>query len=754
MTTAVVDLASEPPASQVGGKAARLGWLIARGWDVPSGVVVPFSATAVLATDDGAQRVAEELSVWMEPGRAYCVRSSANVEDHGRQTFAGQFTSVTGVTGVADALSGIREVAASIASPQVHAYATRVGVEPESLRMAVIVQHMVDPVISGVAFSHDPVTGADHVVVEAVGGSGERLMGRGADAQRWTTDHRGTTQGPREPLLPADVVTLVVDTVRGIAAASGETVDLEWVWNGRDLRIVQWRPISSLARRPRIWSSRMARDMLPGLIPPLVWSVNVPVLSRTWVAIVHEALGHTDLVAEELVRPFGYRAYFNATAFGRVFESLGMPADALEQMREGGGAGMRPSIGALARRAPALAGFARTLSRWPRHALPILTDVEHQQRADEQVDLAGLTDAQLIERVDTLRDRLGRIGRLNIITPLLADARTAAIRRIATRAGIDPDTVDPGQELPAVRAFSPAHALSRMEPGDERAWSDFLARFGHLSDSPNDCSRPTWAEQPEAVRASLLGSGAHTPQVLTAGVADAREALLAAVPAWRRARVRRGWSRTALLRLLRERIGYTYARVYGLVRPAFLEAGVRLVDRGVLAQRDDVFLLTLDELRTALGGGLPAADGLVRERRAEMAEAADLRWPERIVGDDPVPVRGRRGARVLQGVPTSHGRHTGPARVVTSLATAGDIGADDVLVLPAADVTWTPLLLRAGAVVTETGGMLSHASIVARELGLPCVASVASATEIPSGTMVCVDGAAGEVVLLTGRSEG
>ena len=131
-----------------------------------------------------------------------------------------------------------------------------------------------------------------------------------------------------------------------------------------------------------------------------------------------------------------------------------------------------------------------------------------------------------------------------------------------------------------------------------------------------------------------------------------------------------------------------------------------------------------------------------------MAEAATLSWPETIIGDDPVPVRGRSGARVLHGVPTSRGRCTGAARVVTSLATAPDVGPDDVLVLEAADVTWTPLLLRAGAVVTETGGMLSHASIVARELGIPCVASVAGATEIVDGTEVSVDGGTGEVLLL------
>jgi pyruvate,water dikinase len=229
--------------------------------------------------------------------------------------------------------------------------------------------------------------------------------------------------------------------------------------------------------------------------------------------------------------------------------------------------------------------------------------------------------------------------------------------------------------------------------------------------------------------------------------ASQRQALLAATSRLDRFRMARRWDRAARYRLAREEVGYMYARIYALFRPTFLEVGRRLADRAIVGQASDVFLLTLPELSEALAGRLPSASELVAARQQEMAEAADLHWPETIVGDDPVPIRGRSRARVLTGVPTASGRHTGPARVVTSLAARPEIGTDDVLVLPAADVTWTPLMVRAGAVVTETGGMLSHASIVARELGIPCVASVEGATRIPEGVPVCVDGAVGEVVV-------
>ena len=769
MTDALVDLSTQPPASRVGGKAARLGRLMGQGWPVPSAVAVPFETIAGLADGDPAtlSQLTEDLATWMTPHRQYVVRSSADVEDHGQQTFAGQFASVAGVADTPGAIAAVHTVIASAATPQVRQYARRVGVDPAALRMAVIVQEMVVPVVSGVAFSRDPVTGADRVIVEAVVGVGDRLMGRGATPQRWSTGADGDDEQPTSPVMPASVHRRVVNTVRSVARATGETVDLEWVWDGRQVQVVQWRPVSSRTRKPRVWSSRMARDMLPGLIPPLVWSVNVPVLSRTWVGIVHEAIGDTDLTADELVRPFGYRAYFNATAFGQVFESLGMPEDAMERMRDGSSEStMRPSLTALVHRGPVMARFARSLWTWPRHALPVLAEVERQQRLEQSIEVPALTDTQLIERVERLRRVLAQIARLNIITPLLADGWASAIRRTAKRAGIDPESVDPGQELAAVRSLSPAHVLSTIDLRDDRAWAQFLERFGHLSDSPNDCSRPTWAEQPDAVRVSLAGRPEveHGPRVSfavadrTGGstkISSARTELLAAVPPWRRRRVARMWSRIALLRLVRERIGYTYARVYALFRPTFLEIGRRLVARDTLTDPEDVFLLTLQEVRSAVQGQLPRAAALVSARRTEMAEAEGLHWPERIVGDDPVPVRGRAGATVLHGVPTSHGRHTGPARVVTSLADACEIGPDDVLILPAADVTWTPLLLRAGAVITETGGMLSHASIVARELGLACVAGVDGATRIPQGTTLGVDGAAGEVVLLqvTGLEE-
>jgi phosphohistidine swiveling domain-containing protein len=741
----LLGLSAHLAADQVGAKAARLGWLASQGWPVPAGMVAPFGVGAALA---GAGRppagLRQALAQQLDDDHRYAVRSSANAEDHGARSFAGQFTTVLDVA-PDDVVPAMEEVAASVRSSRAVEYARRIGVDPESLRMAVIVQEMVDATVSGVAFSRNPLDGGAQTVVEAVRGRGERLVGRGETPQRWIVEPDRTIEWPASPVVDEDVLAEVVRIVTRIEDSTGSPADVEWLWDGGVLHLVQWRPITATNRPARVWSARLAKDMLPGLIPPLVWSVNVPPKTRVVVDLLDRALGPTGLDPATLVRPFGYRAYFDVGALGSVFSSLGLPADALEQMRAGDrDAPMRPAVTAVVARAPRIVRFLLSLRRWERLVAVEVDELNRRREELAAVDLLCLSDAAVVDRVDTIGVLYVRASVLNVVTPLLTDVWAASVRRAARRSGLDPTRVEPGADDPEVADLDPAHALAGLDPDDPADWEQFLRRFGHLSDSPNDCSRVTWAEQPQTVRAMVGSPRADVP----GNRQDVAVALRAATPGWRRPLVQHSWVRASTLRLARERVGYAYARLYALYRPTFLEVGRRLVQRGVLADADDVFLLGWDEVRAALAGNLTGASDLVATRRAEMAEAADLSWPERIVGDDPLPVRGRSSARSLRGVAAAPGRHVGPARVVTTLSAATDVIAGDVLVLEAPDVSWTPLLLRAGAVVTETGGMLAHAAIVAREVGVPCVACAPGATLIPDGSTVCVDGWTGDVLVM------
>jgi pyruvate,water dikinase len=131
-----------------------------------------------------------------------------------------------------------------------------------------------------------------------------------------------------------------------------------------------------------------------------------------------------------------------------------------------------------------------------------------------------------------------------------------------------------------------------------------------------------------------------------------------------------------------------------------------------------------------------------------MDDVADVAMPETIFGDDFLPVkRGLLEVDQVTGVATSRGRHRGTLRVVTGIDDFARVEAGDVIAIPFSDIGWTPLFARAGAVIAEAGGILSHSSIVAREYRIPCVVSVGGATNLPDGATVVVDGYTGTVIV-------
>src|SRR5581483_9862062 len=211
----------------------------------------------------------------------------------------------------------------------------------------------------------------------------------------------------------------------------------------------------------------------------------------------------------------------------------------------------------------------------------------------------------------------------------------------------------------------------------------------------------------------------------------------------------------------RERMRAWVTRVLGMIREIVLDADRRLLrlapeleaDRKALAATPlayihDAFFLTVDELAAALWTSkVDAIVPLVRARRAEYArDVARPDPPVTFVGSPaPILLPPASGDQLL-GLPASGGVIEGLARVLTGPEEISSLQPGEVLVVRTTDVGWTPLFLVAAGIVTELGGPLSHAAIVARELGVPTVVNVAGATRIlRTGDRVRVDGDRGVV---------
>jgi pyruvate,water dikinase len=188
--------------------------------------------------------------------------------------------------------------------------------------------------------------------------------------------------------------------------------------------------------------------------------------------------------------------------------------------------------------------------------------------------------------------------------------------------------------------------------------------------------------------------------------------------------------------------------------------GARLAEAGYLAEAEDVFFLTYDEL---IAGVDSPVHELVAARREDHRRYGESTLPPAWTGN-PVPERTEPAAEdpgtaprgdvitAIEGIPICGDTVTGVARVVTDPRDA-DLEPGEILVCRTTDPSWTPLFLVASALVIDTGGAMSHGAIVARELGITCVVNTGSGTrDIPDGATVTVDGRTGRVTLADERS--
>jgi pyruvate,water dikinase len=193
------------------------------------------------------------------------------------------------------------------------------------------------------------------------------------------------------------------------------------------------------------------------------------------------------------------------------------------------------------------------------------------------------------------------------------------------------------------------------------------------------------------------------------------------------------------------------------MRRAVLRIGEELAGRGSIATPDDVFFLTHREALAALRGHAPAVTIDIPVRRATREEQARL-VPPMLIGRPNVALRRiwetfprllgavRSDRAILSGAPAAPGRATGRVRVIRGPGQFVELEPGEILVAPLTAPAWTPLFTRALAVVTDVGSAASHASIMAREYGIPAVVGCGDATNrLRTGMFVTVDGSTGNV---------
>jgi len=323
------------------------------------------------------------------------------------------------------------------------------------------------------------------------------------------------------------------------------------------------------------------------------------------------------------------------------------------------------------------------------------------------------------------------------------------------------DLADLARDDPAALS---ALAAGKRPCGDTdfvRALDAFMATYGARGPSEIDPSRPRWHEDPASLLQMIHGMTGHaeagTHRRHYRGLIDA--AGVAAIELPRRVGLMRRPLVRRLIRVsrahmpLREHHKLLMIRTVDVLKSLILEIADDLARRRIIAQPDDIWFLTVADLRDALSGRVDDLRVQVTERRAAFGQHARKAPPRVITSDGEIPrvslsIDGAPQGALL-GSPVSAGVYEGVAHVVL------DPGREilkpgEILVAPFTDPGWTPLFVNAGALVTEVGGLMTHGSVVAREYGIPAVVGLADATRtIKTGDRLRINGDLGFVQILT-----
>ncbi len=589
--------------------------------------------------------------------------------------------------------------------------------------------------------------------------------------------------------------------------------DVEFACEGDRVKLVQARPVTGRGfpeggDAETVWSNVNVGEALPGVATPFTWSI-AGAFSEAGFRRAFGALGCSVPKNAKLVGNVYGRIYLNLSQFMRIAAQVpGLDPRTLMQLGGGSGADRLARDVSDISRTGFYARLPMTAARLLKEQLRLDADVEafeqyaeKMRRAHAALDLAILPDEGLATRMRDVQAFLERTGTVMLTCASSSLGTHVVLRMLLARvAKDDADRLAQGlvrgiQDLESARpgiGVLRVAEIARKEPEAKeallrettqtldaipegptrRALASFLDLYGERAVREAELSTPRWREDPRTVltmlRVALRGETREIEVTLARSRSEAdadMKKLQSSLNMAEQTLVRHLVARSQKAARLRERMRAWVTRVLGMVRDVALDADRRLLrlvpeladdfrvlqkQGSPLAQVQSVFMLTVDEIVAALRTSRRDLAPLVRARRAELAR--DLSRPDpppTFVGLPSAVLMPPAGGRMLAGIAASSGIVEGKARVLMSPAEMTDLQPGEILVVHTTDVGWTPLFLLAAGVVTELGGPLSHAAVVAREFGVPSVVNVDRATlVVKTGDKLRVDGDRGMVEIL------
>ncbi|AWB47092.1 phosphoenolpyruvate synthase [Paenibacillus sp. CAA11] len=769
--------------SLAGGKGSSLARMIQKRYPVPEGfVVLPGAFERGQLSSAAWHDIRQHLQAirLASPHVLFAVRSSALSEDSAAASFAGEFDTVLNVKTDEEIEQALYKVHQSQYADRVQVYSSVQAME-QSHQVAIVIQRMVPSEMAGVLFTADPVTGSRAIMTgNYVYGLGEQLVSGEANAFSFSLVRpKGKYEGP-------DAFRRYASKLYRYASAlekeQGIALDLEWAVADGKLYLLQARPVTTLnpgnpdtfewndsRAGDDLWTNTNIGESIPDVVTPLSWSVLRKLDEEQRVIPGHYLLSGNicgRIYSNISVPLSAFRAFGIGTGalwskmsnvFGRLPEGIEIPRHPfgkLELVKA-----VVPRMIYSARKTRQTIKEMDEFLKGAPEDCRILTD--RIQSACSREELLDLWNRELwprsvqalwtafegtsgeMQRYVKLRQKLGR---------LLGEE---AAYRLLSSSG----------EGSGLESLGPLRGIPQLARG-EISREEYMFKYGHRGPHEHELSIPApyengdWLEQQiKDFEASDIDPEnlLHKQQVQNEEVwSQVKSRFPGKVK-----KIRKQAERAIRGPQIREAARSEWTRVFRVNRAFALKAG-ELTGLG-----EDIFFLYIQEILHWLEGGA-LADAHIPARKQTYAKYQSLPpFPSVIRGrfepvlwskdpnrridlyDPTQPSRDSAASEVLTGFAGASGRVEGSVRVLAKPEDGELLKTGEILVASTTNIGWTPLFPKAAAIITDVGAPLSHAAIVARELGIPAVVGCGNATaRLKTGDRVIIDGGQGSIQIL------
>jgi len=728
------------------------------------------------------------------------IRSSVNLEDGTTFSFAGQFTSVLNISDFNEYKTAFLTCVSSKYNQEVISYCESKKIDFTSLQINIIIQQMVAADFSGVCFSVNPLTGNEkEMLIESVSGLGEQLVQGLITPNSYLVDwyqNKITVNNDKntEKLTENQLLNIVAKSLE-IQQFFGVAQDIEWAIKDKKLYILQARPLTVIQFKTTYnWTNADLKDggISSEITTPFMYKLYEKAFETTMATYLKSVKIHPPYQPEKWFTQFMLFSYWNLTATkdgvkkipGFVEKDFDEDLGVQPQYK-GKGHITKLGIKSVFQGIQILLAIHKSIKKTIANATKELQKIDEIINKNKKIPWKKLDDDNFIEACLHLvqQDYLYVEGSYFVVIYNNSNLTTLFKELLGKK--------DKKKEIHYLKLITGLQNLSHLQPSFalwklsreilknpkakayftqktsveiskdylqnndfpcKMEFLNFIKKYGFHSEKELNILTPNWHENPtQAITTLQYFLNKPDKESIVLQNTKQQEVFEKEYQKINSNKLKKEIKKHRYFLWLREEYRDRSSQMYDVIRTVFLQAGERLVKKGILEKETDIFFITPEKIGLLFKNNLALKEQL-KKNKIIFKSFRNFTPPNEIWSTpiyDDKHVADETKSSTLKGIACSFGIVEAKVFVAKSVKEAAQMPADMILLTPFTDPAWTVYFSKIKGLITETGGVLSHGAIISREYGIPAVLGVKDAMKrIKTGDKVRLDGNTGVIEIL------